>query len=59
MKMKNPFKYLKTLPKAIKLAVMYYVRFPLSLRQIEDILHEREFDFCHETGQHKNNQVEN
>jgi putative transposase len=28
---------------------MYYVRFPLSLRQVEDILHERGIDVCHET----------
>jgi putative transposase len=28
---------------------MYYVRFPLSLQQVEDILHEREIDLCHET----------
>jgi putative transposase len=45
----NPFKYYKTSPEIIKLAVMYYVRFPLSLRQVEDILHERGIDICHET----------
>ena len=28
---------------------MYYVRFPLSLRQVEDILHERGIDICHKT----------
>lgn len=28
---------------------MYYVRYPLSLRQVEDILHERGIDICHET----------
>ena len=28
---------------------MYYVRFPLSLRQVEYILHERGIDICHET----------
>lgn len=26
-----------------------YVRFPLSLRQVEDLLHERGIDVCHET----------
>jgi putative transposase len=45
----NPFKYFKTSPKIIRLAVMYYVRYPLSLRQVEDILHERGIDICHET----------
>jgi len=28
---------------------MYYVRYPLSLRQVEDMLHERGIDICHET----------
>jgi len=45
----NHFKYYKTSPEIIKLAVMYYIRFPLSLRQVEDILHERGIDVCHET----------
>ena len=45
----NPFKYFKTSPEIIKLAVMYYIRYPLSLRQVEDILHERGIDVCHET----------
>lgn len=49
MSQKNPFKYYKTSPEIIKLAVMYYIRFPLSLRQVEDILHERGIDICHET----------
>ncbi len=45
----NYFKYYKTSPEIIKLAVMYYVRFPLSLRQVEDILHERGIDISYET----------
>jgi len=49
MNKKDPFKYYKTSPEIIKLAVMYYVRYPLSLRQVEDILHERGIDVCHET----------
>jgi transposase-like protein len=28
---------------------MLYVRFLLSLRQVEDLLHERSIDICHET----------
>ncbi len=28
---------------------MMYVRFPLSLRQVEDLLFERGIDICHET----------
>ena len=47
--MRNPFHYFKTSPEIIRLAVMMYVRFPLSLRQVEDLLHERGIDICHET----------
>ncbi len=49
MSKENPFKYYKTNPEIIKLAVMYYIRYPLSLRQVEDIMHERGIDVCHET----------
>lgn len=31
------------------MAVMYYVRYPLSFRQVEDILHNRGIDISHET----------
>jgi putative transposase len=47
--MKNPFRYFKTSPEIIRLVVMMYVRFPLSLRQVEDLLHERGIEICHET----------
>ena len=47
--MRNPFRYFKTSPEIIRLAVMLYIRFPLSLRQVEDLLHERGIDNCHET----------
>ena len=40
MTTENLFKYFKTSPKIIRLAVMYYVRYPLSFRQVKDILHE-------------------
>ena len=46
---KNPFRYFKTSPEIIQLAVMMYVRFPLSLRNVEDLLHERGIDICHES----------
>jgi hypothetical protein len=39
-----PFRYFKTSPEIIRLAVMMYVRFPLSLRNLEDLLHERGID---------------
>jgi putative transposase len=44
----SPFKYFKTSPEIIRLAVMLYVRFPLSLRNVEDLLHERGIDVSHE-----------
>ncbi len=46
--MTNPFRYFKTSPEIIRLAVMMYVRFPLSLRQVEDLLHERGIDISYE-----------
>lgn len=46
---KNLFKCFKTSPEIIRLAVMYYVRFLLSFRQVKDILYERGIDISHET----------
>ena len=45
----DPFKYFKTSPETIGLAAMMYVRFPFSLRNVEDLLHERSIDISHET----------
>src|SRR5210317_684323 len=45
----SPFKWFKTSPEIIRLAVMLYVRFPPSLRNVEDLLHERGVDVSHET----------
>ena len=44
-----PFRNIKSSPKIIRLAVTMYVRFPLSLRQVEDLLHERGMDISYET----------
>jgi putative transposase len=49
MRRPNPFRYFKTSPEIIRLAVMLYVRFPLSLRNVEDLLHERGIEISHET----------
>ena len=49
MMKKDPFKYFHSSPEIIRLAVMMYVRFPLSLRNVEDLLHERGIDISHET----------
>jgi putative transposase len=48
MTKRDPFKYFKTSREIIRLAVMMYVRFPLSLRNVEDLLHERGIDVSHE-----------
>jgi len=48
MTKRSPFKYFKSSPEIIRLAVMLYVRFPLSLRNIEDLLHERSIEVSHE-----------
>ena len=45
----NPFRYLDSSPEVIRLVVMLYVRYPLSLRNVEDLLFERGIDIRHET----------
>ena len=45
----SPFKRFNSSPEVIRLVVMMYVRFPLSLRNVEDLLAERGIDICHET----------
>lgn len=45
----SPFRYFKTSPEMIRLAVMMHVRFPLYLRNVEDLLHERSIDVSYET----------
>jgi putative transposase len=49
MTKRSPFRYFRTSPEIIRLAVMLYIRFPLSLRNVEDLLHERGIDISHET----------
>ena len=49
MTKRSPFRYFKTSPEIILLAVMMYVRFPLSLRNVKDLLHERGIDISYET----------
>jgi putative transposase len=45
----SAFRHFKASPEIIRLAVMMYVRFPLSLRNVEDLLHEPGIDISHET----------
>jgi transposase-like protein len=46
---RNPFRYDKSSADVIRLAVMMHIRFPLSLRQVEDLLHERGVEISYET----------
>jgi putative transposase len=50
---RSPFRYFRTSPEIIRFAVMMYIRFPLSLRNVEDLLedllHERGIEVSHET----------
>jgi len=49
MTKRSPFRYFMTSPEIISLAVMMDVQFPLSLRNVEDLLHERGIEISHET----------
>jgi hypothetical protein len=44
----NPFRYFKASSEVTRLAVMMYVRYPLSLRLIEDLLYEHGIDISYE-----------
>jgi putative transposase len=48
----SPFRYFNSSPEVIRLGVMMYIRFLLSLRNVEDLLFERGIDICHETVRH-------
>jgi hypothetical protein len=48
--MANPFRYFDSSPVVIRLVVLMDVRYPLSLRNVEDLLFERGIDICHETA---------
>ena len=42
----SPFRYFNSSPEVIRLVVMMYVRFLLSLRNVEDLLAERGIGCC-------------
>jgi len=44
----SPFRYFNSSPEIIRLLVVMYVRFPLSLRNVEGLLFERGIDISHE-----------
>ena len=45
----DPFRCFNSSPEVIRLAVQMYVRYPLSLRSVEDLVFEMGIDICHET----------
>ena len=45
----SSFRCFNSSPEVIRLVVLMYVRFPPSLRNVEDLLFERGTDLCHET----------
>ena len=47
--MANPFRYFNSSPEVIRAAVLLYVKYPLSLRNVEDLLAERGIEISHET----------
>ena len=49
MTKRSTSKDFKTSPEIIRFAVMLYVRFTLSLRNVEDLLDERSIEVSHET----------
>ncbi len=49
MPQSSPFRYFKANSDIIRLAVMLYIRFPLSLRNMKDLLYERGIEISHET----------
>ena len=49
MTQRNPFRSFRTSPEIIRLAVMLCIRFRLSWRNVEDLLHERGLEASHET----------
>jgi putative transposase len=57
MSKRSPFRYLKTSPEIIGLGLMLYIRFPLSLRNVEDLLHERGIEISHETVRYRWNRL--
>jgi hypothetical protein len=44
----TPFRYFHSSPEVIRMVLMLYVRYPLLLRNVEDLLFERGIDLCHE-----------
>ena len=49
MTRRSSFRHLETSPEIIRLTVMLHISLPFSLRNVEDLLHERSTKVSHET----------
>jgi putative transposase len=49
MAYRSPFRFFKTSLEIIRLAVILCIRYRLSLRNLENLLHERGIEISHET----------
>jgi len=47
----SPFRYFNSSPEVNRLVVMMYMRFPLSLSNVKELLFKRGIDLCHKTVQ--------
>lgn len=45
----SPFRYFNSSPEVIRLAVLMYVKYPLSLRNVQGLIHERVIEISHES----------
>lgn len=45
----SPFRRFNSSPEVVRLVVMMSVKYPLCLRNVEDLLFERRIDRCHKT----------
>ncbi len=46
--MSKSYRYFNSSPEIIGLTIFMYIRYPLSLRHVEDLLFERGIDICHD-----------
>lgn len=55
----NLFRYFESQPEVIRTVVMMYVKYPLSSRNVEELLDERGIDICHQTVRRSCKLIEN
>ena len=53
----SQLRYFNSSPEVIRLAVLMYLRFALSLRNVEDLLFGRRIDICRETVRYWSNRL--